>query len=249
MPVASAEDLYGLPLDEFTSERKELAKRLRSEGEKEEAARVAKLRKPSTAAWAVNQLVRTQKKAIGELFEAGDEMIDAQSQAIGGKGSADALKAAARKQRDATTKLLEAAGGLLSSDGHELPASVQERVSETLRAAAIDPESREQVSDGCLVKELRFTGLAGFAADAQTSAQADRAKEKRERETALRAAKDEQSEAERELKHAQRRLEAAEQELTQAERSRARAAKAVEAAEQALDEARERTDQLQRGGR
>lgn len=249
MPVTSAEDLYGLALDEFTSERNELAKRLRSEGEKEEAARVAKLRKPSTAAWAVNQLVRTQKKAIGELFDAGDEMIDAQSQAIGGNGSADAIKAATQKQREATTKLLKAAAGLLSSDGHELPASVQERVSETLRAAAIDPESREQVSDGCLVKELHFTGLAGFTADAQTSARADRAKEKRERETALRAAKEEQGEAERELKQAQRQLEAAERELTQAERTRDKAAKAVQAAEEALDEARERTEQLQRGGR
>src|ERR671929_141560 len=66
------DDLYGLPLDRFIAERGALAKALRGEDRRDEAAEVAKLRKPSAAAWAVNQLVRTQGRAVGELFDAGD---------------------------------------------------------------------------------------------------------------------------------------------------------------------------------
>ena len=54
-------ELYGLPLDRFVAERAALAKSLRSEGQREQADQVAKRRKPSVAAWAVNQLVRTQR--------------------------------------------------------------------------------------------------------------------------------------------------------------------------------------------
>jgi hypothetical protein len=49
---------------------------------------VAKLRKPSVAAWAVNQLVRTQGRAIGELFDAGDALQRAQSDLLAGRGDA-----------------------------------------------------------------------------------------------------------------------------------------------------------------
>ena len=66
------DDLYGLPLDRFVPERTALSRELRKAGEREQAGEVAALRKPSVAAWAVNQLVRTQRKAIDELLEAGD---------------------------------------------------------------------------------------------------------------------------------------------------------------------------------
>jgi hypothetical protein len=248
----SGSDLYGLPLNEFIPQRDELVKRLRAEGEKEEAARVAKLRKPSAAAWAVNQLVRTQKKAINQLFKAGDEQIEAQAKAVSGKGSAEALKQATRKQREATEKLLEAADGLLSSEGHAPAAAVQERVSETLRAAAVDPDSREQVKDGCLAKELRFTGIAGFGADSPMHSEASdekRGAERRQRAEELEAARERKQEIRQELKKAQAEFRAAEQQLRSAEKLRDRASRAAEQAEQALAEAEDQVKELQRGGR
>ena len=75
MPATDPDDLYGLPLDRFTDERNALAKRLRQEGRRDEAAGVSKLRKPSLAAWAVNQLVRTQKREVSGLFKAGDDFL------------------------------------------------------------------------------------------------------------------------------------------------------------------------------
>jgi len=75
MSEASAiDDLYGLPLDRFVAERTALARELRGAGRREEAGEVAALRKPSVAAWAVNQLVRTQGRAVDELFEAVDAL-------------------------------------------------------------------------------------------------------------------------------------------------------------------------------
>ena len=155
--VTGPSDLYGLPLDEFTTEREQLVKRLKADGERDQAASASKLRKPTVAAWAVNQLVRTQSKEIKALFRAGDAAAKAQT-----KGQADALRKAGGEMREQLVTLIGRAEGLLDSGGHPPSATVLERVSETLRAAAIDSESREQVQDGCLTRELRYTGLGGI---------------------------------------------------------------------------------------
>jgi len=159
MSVDSPEDLYGLKLDRFVPSRAALVKRLRGEKRREEAREVAALRKPSVAAWAVNQLVRTQRKALRALFEAGDDLARAQEQAAAGKGGGDAMRGAMHRQRDAVRELLEAAEGLLVSAGQGVSQATKERVGETLRAAANDEDARRQVAGGCLTRELRFVGV------------------------------------------------------------------------------------------
>lgn len=159
-------ELYGLPLERFTEERNALVKALRKEGRREEAAEVSSLRKPSVAAWAVNQLVRTQRRDVASLFEAGDALREAQSQLLAGHGEADALRDAVEAERGAVDQLTHVARGLLSSEGHELTSATLERVSETLNAAALDEDLRAQVSDGCLVRELHHVGLGGLEASA-----------------------------------------------------------------------------------
>jgi hypothetical protein len=167
--VDSPEDLYGLPLDRFVPARAALVKTLRGEKRRDQASEVAALRKPSVAAWAVNQLVRTQPKGLQALLEAGDELARAQAQAAAGKrGAGDALRGASHRQRDAMRVLLQAAEGLLSSGGQALSQATMERVSETLRAAAVDEEARRQVAGGCLTQELRFAGV-GIGGSAPTS--------------------------------------------------------------------------------
>ena len=51
------DQLYGLPLEEFTKARDAEARRLRAEGDKDAAAAVKALEKPTKAAWAINQVV------------------------------------------------------------------------------------------------------------------------------------------------------------------------------------------------
>ncbi len=159
MRAMGSDDLYGLALDRFIPERAALVKALRADRRRDEAARVAALRKPSIAAWAVNQLVRTQGDAVRELFAAGDGLRDAQADLLAGRGDGRALRAANQRERDAVDALVTAARGLLSGDGHELSPAVVERVADTLHAAALDAGARERAREGCLVRELRHAGL------------------------------------------------------------------------------------------
>src|SRR5436309_11562353 len=115
--VSDATELYGLPLERFVPERGALAKRLRTEGRREEAARVASMRKPSLAAWAVNQLVRTQPRAVASLFGAGDALQGAHVDVLAGRGGAHALRDASDRERAAVDELVHLARGLLDGNG------------------------------------------------------------------------------------------------------------------------------------
>ena len=154
-----ADDLYGAPLDQFVAERGALAKALRADGQRDEAKDISALRKPSVAAWAVNQLVRTQAKAFDRLLAAGDELVEVQAGVLAGDREPSELREAAASQRAAVDRLVEAAGGLLSAEGHELSPAVLDRVADTLQAAALDREAREQVQGARLERELRHVGL------------------------------------------------------------------------------------------
>jgi hypothetical protein len=162
--VDDPDDLYGLPLDAFVPERDALAKRLRSEGRREEAAEMKGLRKPSVAAWGVNQAVRSQPKAARELWDAGDALIAAQGALLAGRGDAAGLRAGVERERSALGELVEAARGLLTTTGRDLGDSTIDRVRETLHAAAIDRDAREQVAPGRVTREMAHAGLGGLEA-------------------------------------------------------------------------------------
>jgi len=158
------DDVYGLPFDEFVPARNALARELRNAGKRDEAAEVAALRKPSVAAWAVDQLVRTQRKGVSELFDAGDALRAAQDDVLAGRGDGQSLRAAVDRERAAVDALAAAARGLLTSEGQELSPTIIERVADTFHAAALDDEAREQVREGRLERELRHVGLGVLGA-------------------------------------------------------------------------------------
>jgi hypothetical protein len=232
-------DLYGLPLERFTEERNAEATRLRQDGRRDQAAEVAKLRKPSLAAWAVNQLVRTQQRDVDGLFKAGDALAAAQAGVLAGRGDAGSLRAAAEAERAALEALTDKARGLLSAEGHELTPAKLEQVTETLHAAAIDERVREQVRDGCLVRELRHVGLGALAPDASPAP--PRAAARRKAPDDGRAA--ERSAARQAEAAARREHERAGRAVAAAQERRDRAADALGEAERSLSTARERAEQ------
>ena len=240
-------DLYGLPLERFTEERNALVKELRKQGQREQAAKASKLRKPSVAAWAVNQLVRTQRREVAELFRAGDALQNAQAQLLAGRGKAGALRAAVDAERVALDQLAQTARGLLSSEGHELTSATLERVSETLHAAALDAGARAQVQGGCLARELRHVGL-GERAPARGSRAAGR---RGRRPAATKPVSADARPARRESAHeaqaqARRDAERAARDLRDAQARRDRAAAALHDAEVLLSSAREQAAQARR---
>ena len=182
--VPVGEELYGLSLEEFIARRASLAKSLRAQGRRDDAKKVAALRKPSVAAWAVNQLIRTRAAETARLFSAGDQMRSAQDALLAGTAEPAALREAAAAERGARDELVEIARGLLSASGHELSASTLSRVDETLHAASLDPDARAQLADGCLVKEFRLAGLGpALGSDASAGAATSARLQKRSTKT------------------------------------------------------------------
>jgi hypothetical protein len=220
---------------------------------------VAALRKPSVAAWAVNQLVRTQRAGVDQLFGAGQALREAQATLLtGGRGTGVELRGAMQQERAAAEKLLAAARGLLSSEGHELSPAVVERVAGTLHAAALSDEAREAIGEGRLERELRHAGLgvdiggapaparkqAARNSDAGSTKRTDGAKpakDARRAEEAKRAER-ERAEARRAARSAEadarRRAERAVHSLSTAQERRDKAARALDDAEGALGDAR-----------
>jgi hypothetical protein len=220
-----ADELYGLPLERFVAERGALARSLRAEGRREEAAALTALRKPSVAAWAVNQLVRTQGAAVAELFEAGDALRKAHERVLSGRGEGGTLRAALERERAAVETLIGAARGLLSTNGHELSEAVIERVADTLHAAALDDDARKEVQRATLVRELRHVGLG--LAGGTPAARPARRRAPNEKAKARRQAQATES-------GARRRAERAARAAQEAQVRRDRALDALQAAEEAL---------------
>ena len=57
--VDPVQRLYAVPLEDFVAERKQVAKELRAAGEKDRAAELAKLPKPTPPAWACTWSARS----------------------------------------------------------------------------------------------------------------------------------------------------------------------------------------------
>jgi hypothetical protein len=148
-----AADLYGLPLEEFTKARDELAKELRRAGKKEAADEVKALRKPSVSAWTVNQLARRRPQEVRDLVKAGDGLRKAQRAVVGGKGP-EALQDASHAHRERLDELTSAARDELGASGTTL-----QRVAQTLRAASIDKEASKTLVGGTLAGDVEQAGF------------------------------------------------------------------------------------------
>jgi hypothetical protein len=156
--------LFGLPLEEFTAARNELARRLKNEGNQTAAAEVQKLSKPSIALWTINQLARQQKVQVEALLDAAATIRKTQEKALeSGGGSAEKLRLAQTEERRAIRELTQNARELLVRAGRPPTATVLERISSTLRAAAVDEPGRTDLKQGRLSGEVETSGFDAFA--------------------------------------------------------------------------------------
>src|SRR5262245_63765579 len=118
--------LYGGPPSEFVAARDALARDLRAAGQRDEAAAVKAVRKPSVAAWALDAGRAADPAAV--------EGLAAAAAALAG-GPAD-LRAAIATLREAESRVVDAA--VTAAAGHDQPAD-RARATQALRPAVPDP--------------------------------------------------------------------------------------------------------------
>ena len=132
------DELYREHPDGFVAARNELAGELRAAGDREEADRIKKLRRPSVAAWLLNRTALSSSRSLQEFAEACGRLQEAQRRALEGDDEAVAeWRAAAGRQRESN-----------AAERHAL-----ELVGETLQAASADADLRDRVMRGRLERE------------------------------------------------------------------------------------------------
>ena len=222
--------LYAAPREDFVRDRDALVKSLRADGDREGAAEVAAIRKPTLVAWVVNRLAHDERREVDLLLDAGKRIIDAQAASIA-KGGRDELDAAQASLRTAVAGLTERAAAIL---GPAASATTLTRVAETLRTAATTADGRELLARGRLSEELSGTGweiIAGFdpspRAPAKKPKKTSGSKAAQEQDAAERRAAAIETQA-REVRELKKSLEAAEKLRRNAAREERKAAERLE---------------------
>jgi hypothetical protein len=220
--------LYGLPLEEFTAARNDLAKSLAKDGDKAAAAQVKALEKPTAAAWAMNQLQRRDEVGMKRLLSAADKLRDVQTGAKAGN-----LREATQTHYDAVEALVAAARRLL---GDAVTDPVLNRLGPALLNGSVDPDARERLRAGRMVREPEATGFDAFAgvsiAPRKDAGPSPAEEARREREASRERAK-------------RAELQAAKKELAGLEKAARDAAREADAAEHAAEAARKRVARLE----
>ena len=206
---AALDRIHGLPLSEFTAARNAAAKELAAAGDRDGAERVRAARKPTVAAWAINQLKREDSRKLNAFAKAVAKLEDAQ-QALIEEGDRDAFAKASDAHRKALESLVAAALDVAADAGTARSAALEDRVTSTLQAATGDPEVLELIRAGRLDRErvpsTSLEALPGSSAPRKASAKRAKGAGPRRR---LEAERKRARKAQGEVEHAEARLEEA----------------------------------------
>jgi hypothetical protein len=165
---AIADELYGLPPEEFTAARTHYEKEAKAAGDRDEAARIHSLAKPSVTAWLANQLVRSHRSEIEPLLELGGALRDATRDLAG-----DQLRALSQQQHKLMYALVQQARALARAAGRSVSEDAARALEETLRAALADEEAANLLLAGHLTEALHsseFDSGFGFGSGGDTDA-------------------------------------------------------------------------------
>jgi hypothetical protein len=164
------DELFKLPLAEFTEARNALAKRLKLNGRADDANLVKTLVKPPVSAWAVNQLYWHHRDAFEQLLAAGQRFHKAQASNAAGK-LAD-LRGSLNARREALTELSQLAESLLTEGGHSPSPDTIRRITTTLEALSAYASVADGPNLGRLSQDVDPPGfelLASFVSDGRAA--------------------------------------------------------------------------------
>ena len=236
-----AEQLYGLHPDAFVPARDDAVAEARQAGDRDLARAIARLRRPTRAAWLANLLARERPDQLDGLLALAGDLASAQRTLDG-----NALRALSAQRNRLVTAMAREGGRLAAQAGDSATESVVRDLAGILDAALADPAVADEVRSGRLTRTVSYSGFgpgpggAGQQAPARDRAGAGRGAAagddgrdggpgERSGDADAGGGKDEQERAERE-KAERKRAERAERE------------RAVEEAERAADEANERQE-------
>ncbi|MGQ4616754.1 hypothetical protein [Nocardia sp. R7R-8] len=149
-----ARDLYGLAPAEFVAARADRVAAAKQSGDKQLAAAIGKLRKPTLTAWAANLLSRSAPDDVAALLRLAAALAAAQR-----KLSAAQLRDLTAQRRQLVNALAEKAGALAAEHGHPVGENVVREIGQTLTAALADPEVADRLRAGTLVTAANYEGF------------------------------------------------------------------------------------------
>jgi len=155
-----ADELYALPLAEFTAARTDREKRARDAGHRGLAADIRALGKPNVAAWLVNQLARERHEELRALRELGAQLREA-TQTMDGNRLRDLTK----QQHAAVQALVRHGRELAVARGQSVSDTAVRGVQETLHAALVDEQAGDELMAGRLTDTLHRSGLGDWPGD------------------------------------------------------------------------------------
>jgi hypothetical protein len=160
-----AQRLYGLLPEDFTAARDQAARDAKANGDREGAAAITALRRPSLAAWLVNALVRHRAEELEQLLALGDALRSAQLSLVG-----DDVRTLSRQRQQLIAAVGRQARALARELGHPVSEDVGQEVEQTLGAAMADPQIAEAVRSGRLTSPTSYAGLGTEGATAGAAA-------------------------------------------------------------------------------
>jgi hypothetical protein len=155
--AAAVAELYGADPDAFTERRKALAAAAREAGDKQSAAAITALRKPTRAAWVVNQLARTDPDAAARMAALAADLRAAEQ-----AGDGRRLRELSAERGSLLDGLV--AQALVAAGTPDPPPTLRAEVTDTLTAALADPATAADFAAGRLTKAAQWGGFgyAGF---------------------------------------------------------------------------------------
>ena len=196
------DELYEVKPEEFTALRTKLVAAAKKRGDASAAKRISAGRRPTTAAWVVNQLAHRNEDVKRSLTDLGERLRAAHAAMDG-----DTIRQLSSEQRSLVNELVRAA--FEGADLTNPSAALREDVMGTLQAAVADPDVTARL--GRLVKAERWSGFGDFGDTTTVSTGARSSKAKAEpKQTRRKPARDERRESARELEEAKTALAAAE---------------------------------------
>jgi hypothetical protein len=149
-----SDELYGLPLEEFTRTRTVRENQAKSARHRDLALKIHQLAKPNLVAWLANQLVRERADAITPLLELGAGLREATATLSG-----EQLRELSRQQRQFVHALVQQARQLADAAGRKVSTDTERGLEATLRAALADPEAADALAAGRLTEGMQDSGL------------------------------------------------------------------------------------------